>query len=85
MRMHEKIERLEEVQVGSSVTRVNLRQNRITEISPVPWLVQLEELDLYDNGISEIKNLEVCTNLRSNPTVTSICFNFYQIPGFVIQ
>jgi Leucine-rich repeat (LRR) protein len=70
--MHEKIERLEDVQVDSSVTQVNLRQNRITEISSVPWLAQLEELDLYDNGISEIKNLEVCTKLRSTASVTSI-------------
>lgn len=62
--MHERIEKLEDVQVGPNAVRVNLRQNRITEISPVPWLAQLEELDLYDNGISEIKNLDSCSQLK---------------------
>lgn len=44
--------------------RVVLRQNRIQAIAAVPWLAQLEELDLYDNGIRAIENLEPCTGLQ---------------------
>lgn len=62
--MHERIASMEEVEVGTAVRRVNLRQNRITAISPLPWLAQLEELDLYDNGISAIENLNACQNLK---------------------
>jgi len=64
--MHERIGSLEEVSedVGPEVRKVNLRQNRITRITAVPWLTQLEELDLYDNGISQIENLDVCVGLK---------------------
>ena len=61
--MHERIQNLEEVEVGPDAHKVNLRQNRITRISPVPWLAQLLLLDLYDNGIQQIESLEVCTKL----------------------
>jgi Leucine-rich repeat (LRR) protein len=66
--MHERMESMEEAEVGPEVRRVNLRQNRITRISLLPWLAQLEELDLYDNGISVIENLDGCTNLRYGST-----------------
>lgn len=62
--MHERIGKLEDVEVGPDVFRVNLRQNRITQITPVHWLPQLTELDLYDNGIQKIENLQDCTMLK---------------------
>jgi len=40
-----------------------LRQNRIRVIEGLDALTQLEELDMYDNLISEIRGLEKLTNL----------------------
>ncbi len=41
-----------------------MRQNRIVKIAKVPWLRQLVELDLYDNGLTAIDNLNDCSNLK---------------------
>lgn len=37
-----------------------MRQNRIECIDQVPWLGQLEELDLYDNGLRSLEHLGAC-------------------------
>lgn len=55
--------------VPTLVTRLNrvavlcLRQNRISNITPLSDLVTLEELDLYYNELKTIHGLEKLTNL----------------------
>jgi protein phosphatase 1 regulatory subunit 7 len=64
--IHEQIASLAEIDdIGEGVKRAVLRQNRIEQIVWVPWLRQLEELDLYDNGLRGVGALETeGVNLR---------------------
>jgi protein phosphatase 1 regulatory subunit 7 len=45
--------------------RLCLRQNLIESIEGIESLVQLQDLDLYDNRISRIEGLSTLINLES--------------------
>ena len=47
-----------------NITELNLSKNKITDVTPLPWLTNLTTLNLLDNQISDLSPLAGLTKLQ---------------------